>query len=460
MEFGPYNMMMDFALISILLFISQFLRAKVKFIQNLYLPSSLMAGFLGLFLGPQFLKLLPFSEKMSGYPYMLIVFLFASLFIGSSERTSVKKVLNKVGDTFTLNLAIEIGQFGLAMCVGALLLKALYPNLNEAFALMMPAGFVGGHGYAAAIGGTIEKGGWAEAVTVGQTFATIGLLTGVIGGMICINFAVRKGATRFIKTMNQLPESMRTGLVPEAEQESLGKATTNPMAIETLTWHCVLILIAMAGGYYGTNALQARVPASFTIPMMSIAMIAGVILQFVLKLLRLDKYVDKQIITRIGSSSTDYLVAFGVATIKISVVMQYAVPILIMALIGLCSVLTYLFIVSRKLFHNFWFERGIFIFGWATGVVAIGVTLLRVVDPDFRSKTLEDYGMAYTIICFIEVGIVSIAPMMVMQHVGIVAGAIMLAIALALIFITAKVYGVNKQKMDELRPGEKEAMEG
>lgn len=457
MEFGPYNMVMDFALMSILIFVSQLLRANVKIIQRLYLPSSLIAGFLGLFLGPQFLNVIPFSEKIGSYPYLLIVFLFAGLFIGNKEKSSFKKVINEVGDTFTLNTAVEFGQFGCAIFLGGLVLTRLFPDLHPGFALTMPAGFVGGHGYAAAIGGTLEKGGWADAVTMGQTFATIGLLVGVIGGMFCINYAVRKGATRFIKNISELPVSMQTGMVPENEQDSMGKSTVNPMSLDPLTWHVLIVLIAMAGGYYGTNLLDKLFP-NIGFPMMSVAMISGVIVQGILKLCKVDRYVDKNIITRIGSSSTDYLVAFGVASIKISVVVQFAVPIIIMALFGLAFCLFYLFVVSRKLFHNFWFERGIFIYGWSTGVVAIGVTLLRVVDPEFKSGTLQDYGMAYVFICLIEVAIVTITPMMVLQGHGIATGAVMIGITLVLVVITALKYGINKQKMNELREGELEVI--
>lgn len=54
-------------------------------------------------------------------------------------------------------------------------------DLHSAFALMMPAGFAGGHGYAASIGGTLQDiTGWEEAITIGQTFATIGLILGVL----------------------------------------------------------------------------------------------------------------------------------------------------------------------------------------------------------------------------------------------------------------------------------------
>lgn len=84
-----------------------------------------------------------------------------------------------------------------------------------------------------------------------------------------------------------------------------------------------------------------------------------------------------------------------------------------MASLGVSFALFFLFFIAKRLFHNYWFERGIFVFGWTTGVVAMGVTLLRIVDPDFRSKALEDYGIAYVFISMVELAIVSILPSIV-----------------------------------------------
>lgn len=47
--------------------------------------------------------------------------------------------------------------------------------------------------------------------------------------------------------------------------------------------------------------------------------------------------------------------------------------------------------------HNNWFERGIMIYGMCSDVMATGDTLLRVVDPNNESGTLEDTGTACTI---------------------------------------------------------------
>lgn len=460
MEFGPYSFLMDFSLMSILLFGAQYLRSKSKIVQSLYLPSSLIAGFLGLFLGQQFLGVMPFSSKLSSYPYMLIVVLFASLFIGRESMESFKKVVDEVGDTFTLNLAAEVGGFGTALLFGGLILGHFFPNVPKAFPLLQPAGFVGGHGYAAAIGGSLQNLlEWEEALTIGQTFATIGILSAVLIGLLLINIATRMNATRLISTMSDLPDSMRTGLVPPGEERnSLGEETVNPMSIDPLAWHALLILIATAGGYYGYHAFDS-LPFSVTLPMMCISMLAGVALHFFLKLIGMGEYVDRDIITRIGSTSTDYLVAFGIASIKISIVVKYAAPILIMCLLGFGFNLLFLSVIGRKLFHNFWFERSIFVFGWTTGTVSIGVTLLRVVDPQFDTGTLTDYGMAYVFISFIELGLVALTPVYVANGNPIVVGAILTAACLGLLLITGNKYGIRSENVDELRPGEKEVIE-
>lgn len=462
MEFGPYTMLMDFALMSILLFVAQIIRAKVKFIQNLYLPTAMIAGFLGLFLGSSFLGYVspglaeyavPFSGKIASYAYMLVVVLFASLYIGNNKKQSAKQMMDQVGDTFTLNMGAEFCGFGFSLLAGGALLIFLVPEISSTFSILQPAGFIGGHGYAAAIGTTLEEAAntiWQskEAVVIGQTFATIGILVGIIGGLIAINIATRKKYTRCIKSMGNLPQDLRTGFINSENQESMGKMTVSAMALDSMTWHILLIFMASAGGYYSYYWIKDLLP--ITMPMMCLSMLAGVVLQKLLGVMKLDHSVDKQVITRMGSSVTDYLVAFGIASIKISVVVKFATPLIIMAVIGIAFASFYLFFVAKRLFHNYWFERGIFVFGWSTGVVAMGVTLLRIVDPNFKSKALDDYGMAYVFISVVELAIISILPMVVAMGYmtgnnwyTVLPGAVMLTIGGFLLWLTVKKYGIQ-----------------
>lgn len=467
MTYGPYSFLTDFALMSVLLLLAQYLKAKVPLVQKLLLPASLVAGLLGILGGPYFLNLLPFSDKIVAYPYLLVVVLFSSLFIGAQgdgslqktvkETLSLKKILNEVGDTFFINSATYFGQYATALLIGGGILTFLYPEVPKPFSVLMPAGFIGGNGAAAAFGSAFKDLlNWDEALYIGQTFATIGLLVGVIGGVAVINIGARCGATRFIKKISELSESMRTGFVPESEQTSMGRNTVNPMSIDPLTWHFLLVAIAAGGGYYTTRFLSGLTGVHF--PMFALGMICGAVLQLLLLLLGLDKYVDKEVITRIGSSATDYMVGFGIASIKISVVIKYEGPILILSTLGIIFCCLYLGVVARKLFHNFWFERGIFIFGWATGVLAIGVTLLRIVDPEFKSKTLEDYAMAYVFCSIFEVSCIAILPILLAKGYLWASGLGCLVIFLVLLGLCIRNYGISRFKADELRPGEAEVL--
>jgi len=465
---------MDFALMSILLFIAQLIRANVRWVQNLFLPTAVIAGFIGFFFGRSFLTqisgelavfALPFSDEIASYAYMLVVVLFASLYLGNRQSQSPRAMMRQVGDTFTTNMAAEIGGFGIALLVGGALLIVFVPDISSSFAILQPAGFIGGHGYAAAIGTTLEEASqsiWqpGEAVIIGQTFATIGILSGIFGGLAAINIATRKNYTRLMTSMRDSPADLHSGFIKEENQTSIGNATVNPMTIDPLTWHALLILMATAGGYHAFNWFREMLPG-IVMPMMCLSMLCGVALQKFLSVINLQHTVDKRIITRMGSSITDYLVAFGIASIKLSIVIKYAVPLLIMASLGVSFAWFFLFFIAKRVFHNYWFERGIFAFGWITGVVAMGVTLLRIVDPDFRSKALEDYGIAYVFISMVELAIISILPSIVAFGFilgnfwyTLIPGALMVIVSILLLLITVKKYGLQSKDGARLRVDE------
>ena len=95
-----FDLLIDFAIMSLLLVVAQFLRAHIKPIQKLLLPSSVVAGLIGLVLGPQCLNLLPLSSHASSYSGVLIVILFSSLFIGIESMGSFKQTMKEAGDTY------------------------------------------------------------------------------------------------------------------------------------------------------------------------------------------------------------------------------------------------------------------------------------------------------------------------------------------------------------------------
>jgi ESS family glutamate:Na+ symporter len=451
---------------SVLLVAAHLVRSRVRLLQDLYLPSALIAGVLGFVGGRKVLDVIPFQgaddgdSAMARYPSVLVVLLFATLFLGArTGRASLRETLRNVGDTFFYNLATELGQYGAALLFGLVILTPLFPGLNEGFALMLPAGFAGGHGTATAIGGVLVRNGWDEALSVGFTLATAGLLAGNLGGMALVFIAVRRGWTRLVQTAQELPEDIRRGFVAPGGRASLGEETVSPLALDPLAWHLALVLTAFALAHGASVALKILIPGNYEVPLFALSMPAGACLQKGLDLFGLGRYVDRRVIVRIGSAVSDYLIAFGIASIRLEVITANAVPLVILAVFGVVFSVAVLWLIGRRIYHNFWFERSLFVYGWNTGVIATSVTLLRVVDPKLRTQTLEDYGLAYVFISGIEISLMVALPLLVASGIILIPALVLLAAAAACVLLSSKVVGWFTPSALALRAGEQEVIE-
>ena len=217
---------------SLLLVIAQFMRAKIKFLQMFYIPASLVAGILGLLLG-----LSSGSDPLERSDRLLRLYAGVRAVRrsvpGKEGKDQREKIFTQVGDSFCVNMGAEFFCFGIALLVGGALVTFLFPDVFTEIALLMPSGYCGGHGYASTIGTALNNLlGRTDGVVIGQTFATMGLLTGLFVGIICINYATRKGATRLVKSAKALPEDCRTGIVPAEKRISMGEETINPMSMD------------------------------------------------------------------------------------------------------------------------------------------------------------------------------------------------------------------------------------
>lgn len=453
-------MFLDFSIISVLLVASHLMRSQLRLLQNLFIPAPIIAGTLGLIGSDQFLDVLPFSQNedgrtvMASYPSLLVTILFATLFMGHRPRAAALSSVRRVGDTFFYNLAAEIGQYACALLFGVAVMSVAFPDLNSGFAMMLPAGFVGGHGTATVVGEALQKQGWEDALSIGYTFATVGLLAGIFGGLLLINVAVRRGWTRLIQSPHELPDGIAGGFIESRDQTSMGNDTVSPMAIDPLAWHVALVLSAFGAAHMIDASWKELIPGSYSLPLFAVSMLVGAALQKCLDAFGLGEFVDRRVITRIGSTVSDYLIAFGVASIRIQVVIEHALPLVVMSLFGVTYAVAFLWFVGRRIFHNYWFERSIFVYGWSTGVVAIGILLLRIVDPRFRSRTLEDYGLAYAGIAPLEIALLIALPPLIVRQVIVVPAVVLLGLTVACLAVSARFVGWSRQSPDELRPGE------
>ena len=415
--FTPWVLLSDLGIISALLLVGKLIRVKVKLIQKLFIPPSLIAGVLGLAFGPNGLGWLPLSGSMGTYAAVLIALVFGALPL-SSPKFSAKEVAGRVGPMWAFAQLGMLVQWGLAGLFGIFVLKLFWPELNDAFGVMLSTGFYGGHGTAAAIGEAFNGLGWDEAASLGMTTATMGVICAIIGGLIMIKWAAKNKQTAFIADFADLPNELRSGLVPEEKRDSIGSATTSAISIEPLTFHLALVLLVAFLGYSMSVGVKQLYP-QLELPVFSCAFIIGLLLKKAFDATGVTNYICPQTTQRIGSMATDLLVAFGVASIKLGVVVKYALPLVVLIISGAFMVFAVTFIFGRKLSKTYWFERTIFAWGWWTGTMAMGIALIRIVDPKLASKAMDDYALAYLPIAPVEIILITFVPIMFVNGMGV-----------------------------------------
>ena len=409
MEFTAYDLLVDVGWISVLLIIGNILRQRVRVLQQLLLPAPITAGFIGLILGPEVLKVASFSDQIGDYTTILIAVVFASMAYSMDLGGSVAKGARNM---WAFSTTMFMFQWGLFVLAGVYLFKPIF-GTEDWFGMMLPVGFVGGFGTAAAVGSALkDTAGATAASSLGFTAATVGTLVAIIGGVIVSNWGIRKGKTTELQ--GDLPKELRSGYIEdEAERPSIGKATTNPSSIEPLALHGGFVVFTVLVAYM-VNTLITNRWENVSIPLFALAFVIGFIGRGLLRLFKKPNYLDKDTVSAISGAATDYMIAFGIASIAPAALAAYWQALVLLFVLGTIFCLFYLLVMAPLYFGEQWIERGIFGWGWATAAVATGIALLKMVDPKLKSGTLNEYGVAYVGFGPFEIGMTILAPIAVL----------------------------------------------
>ncbi|MFG6120545.1 sodium/glutamate symporter [Thalassobacillus sp. B23F22_16] len=404
--------------ISIFLLLGKLIRIKVPLFQNLFLPSSIIGGFLALILGPQVLGKIASSfvsenhfltngvmtegitQVWEALPGLMINIVFAALFLGATTPT-LKKIWNYGGPQLAFGWAIGWGQYVIGLLVVLLILVPFYDIPPMAGALIEVA-FEGGHGTAAGMAGTFEELGFPEAFDLAIGLATVGILSGVIFGIILINWGIRSGKTKLVKDVKDFSRLKKQGIMEFQNREPAASMTLRPESIEPLSFHFGIVSLAVLIGYVllqGLIWLESVTWGAWTgsevltyVPLFPIAMIGGILLQLIFDKTDHHEVLDRRMIARIQGFALDVLILTAIASVSIDVIGEYFVPFLVLAVAGVTWNIVGFLILAPRIIPNYWFERGIGDFGQSMGVTATGLLLMRITDPDNESPAFEAFG--------------------------------------------------------------------
>lgn len=403
------------SLLSVLLLVGTFLRAKVKLFQSLYLPASVIGGFIGMIISPEILGRFSnysISEEWiktySLLPGILSVPIFAAIPLGMflNENKNIKSMYpSKVLICFGLFQCASMTQSAIGYATNMFFSK-INPQLNmyRTFGYELSAGFAGGHGLAAATGKLLEGFGipqWEIAQGVALTTATIGLIGGIVFGIIFINLAVRKNKTKIIKLINDnADKSMEIGYNKDInKQNSLGRETFLSSSIETITFHLAIIFTVCGIAYIVLNFVKKMNIAGLNVlPVWTYSMIIMFALNFIIKKLNLVWMVDAKVKAKIMGTLSDFAIVSAMTSLPIKAIINYIAPITVMCILGF--IITYLLVFPLNSFffkEDYSFERAIISWGTLTGVLITGMTLLKICDPEYKSPALSEFSLGFSL---------------------------------------------------------------
>ena len=129
------------------------------------------------------------------------------------------------------------------------------------------------------------------------------------------------------------------------------------------------------------------------LPDLACGMIGAMILWPVLKKFKMSGYVDKRANSQVANACLEFMIIGSIASIQLSTVKTYIVPILILSVVMFALTVFYCLVVIRRVCKDDWFEKAMAAYGQNTGSSASAFTLVKMLDPDMKSTTLEEFGI-------------------------------------------------------------------
>lgn len=398
------KLLLQFTCLSGLLLVGTFLRAKVKFFQNLFLPASVIAGFVGLLLGPIILgnnAILPFPQdwikEFSLLPGIFIIPVITAAPLGM-RIPNKKDFVKNVSPIFTLLMAVIFLQLALGTFVGGIMTKMT--NLYPTFGLELFIGFWGGHGSAGILGSTLKNLNlpyWEISQGVATTSATVGLINGIVLGMILINWATRKKYTTLLSEPGNLPEELKLGYQKDIKkQQSIGNFTVLPESVDVIAFHLSIILATVGIAFVVHKYLVLyKIPILSSLNVWIVGLFMMLIVWGIMNKLGITWLVDARVVSRINSVMMEYAIVAAIISLPLKAVIKYLVPMLVLFTIGIIVTALVIVYMGKKILPDPWFETTISVFGLCNGVFMTGLLLLKITDPNLETPVLSNLSLAF-----------------------------------------------------------------
>ena len=386
----PFESMIVFSWLACMLIVGVVLRANIPFLQRFLFPSCLVGGVVGLVLiHTPVMNIAVFNLETFAYHFFNISFISVGLTYDNQDQNTSSSGKRFIKGPAWMAL-VQGSCFGLQAAVSGLLVIIfgfLGLKLFPTFGFLVPLGFEEGPGQALSVGKVWEGFGFAQAATLGLTFAAIGYFFAFFLGVPLVNWGIRNGLAAHGN--KALSRDILTGIISRSRQtESAGKLALHTGNIDSMAFQAALVGLVYLITYAFVKYTGMLLPADAAKILWGFFFVFGLMFAVLIRMVLLKSgrvhLVDPGIQRRITGWSIDFLMVSTIMAIQLTVVWKYLLPITVISIInGAVTTLFVLFLGKRLWDYNL--ERTAAVYGAVTGTVSCGLLLLRISDPEFKT---------------------------------------------------------------------------
>ncbi|WP_307218209.1 sodium/glutamate symporter [Microbacterium sp. SORGH_AS_0888] len=389
-----------FVFLGITLILAIAVRRYVRILEKLYIPASVIAGFLILLLGPQALGALtgswsllpaPVMEVLARLPGLMINVVFAGIMIGKS-LPSVRTIWRESAPHVILGSVFSFGQFALGALAVAFVLTPLF-GLPDAAGSILELSFAGGHGTIAGMGALLDDAGAPEVIDIGLGLATISMITGVVGGSLLVNYGIRNPRIDVARTrpVTSVAIDLRD-IAPnsgDTREKDVGLGSVSrsfgAIALAVAVGLLILELLRSVAHVFGSDVFDS-------FPLFPFTVIGGFLVQLVLTATHREELVERRTVNDITGLSLDILIASAIGTMSLAALGANIPSLAILTAIAFAWSVVGMLWLGPRIHRTDWFEHAIADYGQSQGNVATGFVLADMADPARETTTARAYG--------------------------------------------------------------------
>lgn len=471
-SFATWGIIIYVGILSVLLLLGNVIRRKVPILRKSLLPTSVIAGLIGLIIKEALVRPLTgyswwidgteienFNSFLNLVTYHTIALGFIAMGLKVNEKFKIKtqRAHSYYNGLIIVSSYMLQGIIGIGITV--LFAFTIFPVFKTgpglASGILLPFGYGQGPGQANNFGAVYEgftnaQGvftGFIGAQSYGLAIASMGFIWACIGGVIYLNKVYKKKVTgeETLTRTTSVQEVESPDEIPVAE--SIDKLTIQITLIALVYTVTLLVMFGLSKLASLNDSIYRMVGSliwgfNFIFGMV-IALLAKKLFSYLRsKNIMTRQYPNNYMLNRISGVVFDFMVIASIVSINIEDLASPAIWItfFVITALGGMSTMFYLHKITKRVYKQYPLQAFAGLYGTMTGTVSTGIALLREVDPYYETPAATDLVTGTTtaiIFGFPILILASFAPNGVLQAL-ITLGALIVLYVLFTLFLLKK----------------------